>query len=365
MLLAISAGLPVAAGAASTVSPRLAAARGRAAAVAATVDRLELSAEQATEAYDAATDSITQLSTQQVLAAEQLDAAEADAARASAAGTADVRRLYESDSRFGILGAVLSGGAPADLLDRVRIASAVLGADAAAAGTARGGAGEAAGIASRVASLSNRQRLLSLAAGRSADRIRRTLAAESALLAGADGDVRRIVAAERRSRAAAAAKAFAARLAAAQRAAARAAAITAANPAAGSTAHLPAPTAVAAAAVTAARSRLGSPYQWGATGPDAFDCSGLTGWAYAMAGLALPRTAAQQWYAGPHPPLAEIAPGDLLFWATDAGDPATIHHVALYLGGGLMIAAPHTGAVVSVQAVYATGYFGAVRPTAA
>ncbi|HWB66973.1 MAG TPA: C40 family peptidase, partial [Mycobacteriales bacterium] len=130
----------------------------------------------------------------------------------------------------------------------------------------------------------------------------------------------------------------------------------------GSLTDVPATSPVAAAAIAAARSRLGLPYVWGATGPKSFDCSGLTQWAYAHAGVTLPRVAADQWNAGPHPSLAALLPGDLLFWATDTSDPATIHHVAIYLGGGQMIAAPHAGADVSIQPVYLSGLIGATRP---
>ena len=115
-------------------------------------------------------------------------------------------------------------------------------------------------------------------------------------------------------------------------------------------------------AIGAARSALGDPYQWGATGPTTWDCSGLTQWAYGQAGVSLPRTSREQWFTGPHPALDALLPGDLLFWATNPNDPASIHHVAIYLGGGYMIEAPHTGAVVHVVAVYLNGYFGATRP---
>jgi cell wall-associated NlpC family hydrolase len=122
------------------------------------------------------------------------------------------------------------------------------------------------------------------------------------------------------------------------------------------------PNDVAAGAIAAARTRLGDPYVWGATGPDTFDCSGLTQWSYAHVGVQLPRVAADQWNAGPHVPLSQLEPGDLLFWATDVTNPVTIHHVAMYVGDGLMIAAPHTGDVVKIQPVYLTGYIGATRP---
>jgi peptidoglycan DL-endopeptidase CwlO len=85
-------------------------------------------------------------------------------------------------------------------------------------------------------------------------------------------------------------------------------------------------------------------------------------WAFEQAGVLLPRTAADQYAAvGQKVPLGQLEPGDLLFWATDVSNPATIHHVAIYLGGGLMLAAPHTGTVVQVQPVYLDGYIGAVR----
>jgi cell wall-associated NlpC family hydrolase len=124
------------------------------------------------------------------------------------------------------------------------------------------------------------------------------------------------------------------------------------------------PNDIAAGAIAAARTRLGDPYLWGGTGPDSFDCSGLTQWAYALVGIQLPRVAADQYNAGPHVGLDALEPGDLLFWATDLNDPATIHHVALYLGAGMMIAAPHTGDVVKIEPVYLSGYIGATRPYA-
>jgi cell wall-associated NlpC family hydrolase len=120
---------------------------------------------------------------------------------------------------------------------------------------------------------------------------------------------------------------------------------------------------VAAAAIVAGQTQLGKPYVYGGSGPDVWDCSGLTQWAYRQAGVNLPRTAAQQYLAvAAKVPLGQLEPGDLLFWATDPSNAASIHHVAIYLGDGRMLAAPHTGTVVRIQPVYLTGYFGAVRP---
>jgi cell wall-associated NlpC family hydrolase len=107
------------------------------------------------------------------------------------------------------------------------------------------------------------------------------------------------------------------------------------------------PGTAAAIAIDAATSMLGTPYVWGGESPSGFDCSGLTQWSYAHAGIQLPRTAQQQYDAGPRRPPAEaLQPGDLLFFGADA---KTVHHVGIYLGDGLMIDAPHTGAIVRLD----------------
>ncbi|MFD0314439.1 C40 family peptidase [Streptomyces flavalbus] len=106
-----------------------------------------------------------------------------------------------------------------------------------------------------------------------------------------------------------------------------------------------APSARAAAAVAAARSALGRPYVWGAAGPGGFDCSGLTQWSYAQAGVALPRTSQGQRYAGRHVPLSQAQPGDLVTYHSDA------RHVAMYVGNGQVIHAPYPGAPVRYDPV--------------
>ena len=60
--------------------------------------------------------------------------------------------------------------------------------------------------------------------------------------------------------------------------------------------------------------------------------------------------------------MADLRPGDLVFWAHDPANPATIHHVGMYVGQGLMVHAPHTGALVRVDAIRPAGYAGATRP---
>ena len=122
-----------------------------------------------------------------------------------------------------------------------------------------------------------------------------------------------------------------------------------------------APAPMALRALAFALAQISKPYQWGATGPAAYDCSGLTQQSYAHAGLAIPRTAAEQARVGTPVRLADLLPGDLLFYAYDVHDIATIHHVAMYAGNGLVVHAPQTGEYVHLSPVWLDEYIGAVR----
>jgi peptidoglycan DL-endopeptidase CwlO len=118
-------------------------------------------------------------------------------------------------------------------------------------------------------------------------------------------------------------------------------------------------------AVAVALAQLGAPYVWGAEGPATFDCSGLTSFAYAAAGVTIPRVSRGQFaaYAGLRPvDSLHLVPGDLVFFADNPGNPSTIHHVGMYIGRGLMVEAPHTGAVVRTSSIWRPSYAGAVRP---
>jgi cell wall-associated NlpC family hydrolase len=119
------------------------------------------------------------------------------------------------------------------------------------------------------------------------------------------------------------------------------------------------------AAVRWALTQLGKPYQWGAAGPNSYDCSGLAMQAWARAGVRLLHWTGYQWVSGPHVALAALRPGDLVFYAFDSADPATIHHVGIYIGRGLMVDAPYTGSFVRIDSIYAfPGLIGATRPSA-
>ena len=105
----------------------------------------------------------------------------------------------------------------------------------------------------------------------------------------------------------------------------------------------------AAKALAFARAQVGKPYVWGATGPDSYDCSGLTQASWKAAGVDLPRTTWDQVNVGTTVSLANAQPGDLIFFYDD------ISHVGLYIGNGMMIHAPKPGAYVREESVYYAG----------
>ncbi len=114
--------------------------------------------------------------------------------------------------------------------------------------------------------------------------------------------------------------------------------------------------------LSAALSRLGMPYVWGAAGPRSFDCSGLVQWSFAQAGIVMPRVAADQARTGPSVPVKDLQAGDLLFYHTDPTAPDYISHVAIYLGHGKMLQAPEPGEYVEIVPVdLGSDFAGAVE----
>jgi cell wall-associated NlpC family hydrolase len=121
----------------------------------------------------------------------------------------------------------------------------------------------------------------------------------------------------------------------------------------------PPPTSTAQAIINAAYSQLGVPYVWGDEDPGVgFDCSGLAQWAYAQAGLSIPRTTETQWPAMQHVTEAQAVPGDLVFFNTPGDSQAPPNHVGIYLGDGLMIDAPYTGTVVRKDSITSDVLYG-------
>jgi peptidoglycan DL-endopeptidase CwlO len=110
-----------------------------------------------------------------------------------------------------------------------------------------------------------------------------------------------------------------------------------------------------AQALRYALSQLGKPYVWGAEGPNSYDCSGLTMWAYARVGIGLPHFTGSQWNAGAHVSRDQLQPGDLVFFYADR------HHMGMYIGAGKMVHAPQTGDVVKISPIDGRPWAGAVR----
>jgi cell wall-associated NlpC family hydrolase len=323
-------------------------ARAKAARLRTQVDALRTQAEIATEAYDEAYAKLGAAVTAHLTAERDLELAR------TASGTTDdvaarrVRALYMSGGTAALYAHVLDSASISEVANRVTQVQVVLSADDRASKAAAHAVSSRLDAERRLAAAAAASTALQKEVSARSDAVATLLARTDALLASADQQVLALAEQQRRE--------------AAQRSAQQAAAALAAARALLGNIPEAAPTAQAAAALEFANSQVGKPYVWGATGPDAYDCSGLTGAAYAAAGVPLPRTSREQWYVGQHVELGALQPGDLLFWAYDAADPATIHHVAIYAGAGLMVAAPHSGDVVKVQPVYLDGYVGAVRP---
>jgi cell wall-associated NlpC family hydrolase len=130
-------------------------------------------------------------------------------------------------------------------------------------------------------------------------------------------------------------------------------------------------------AIAAAREYLGTRYAWGGgslSGPSVgwgidagvvgFDCSGLTRYANAQAGITIPRNSSAQYKALPKVSRSGLERGDLVFWATDTSNASTIHHVAIYLGNGQILEAPESGSSVRVTSMRWGGFIGGARPSA-
>ena len=272
----------------------------------------------------------------------------------------------------------------ADVLDELREVRQELDVQRDALARARGEAREAAELAE------SKRREASAAAAAQEETLRQVRGELAALVEAeakrrAEEEARRVQAelAAKQARAEAAAREAAAREAAAREAAAREAAARAATttttartgtaapvvttrpstttttaprtttttapPSAGS------PSAGADAAVAEARRQLGKPYEWGGSGPDSFDCSGLTSWAWRAGGERLSHSSRAQWSETSRVSMEALAPGDLLFY----GDP--IHHVGIYIGDGQMIEAPETGKNVRIASIYRSDFVGGGR----
>ncbi|WP_427919120.1 NlpC/P60 family protein [Streptomyces sp. cg40] len=109
-------------------------------------------------------------------------------------------------------------------------------------------------------------------------------------------------------------------------------------------------------AIEFAYAQLGKPYEWGSTGPNSFDCSGLVGAAWRSAGVSLPRTVKQMYDAGRKVAKADLQPGDIIYWYNDS------QHNGLYIGDGKAIHAPRTGKNIEIAQLDSMPFYAASRP---
>jgi peptidoglycan DL-endopeptidase CwlO len=275
------------------------------------------------------------------------------------------RRLWTiyTHSWSSALGQLLGADSVHQALVTTRYQEQVVGADRAAVDRVERLRREVEALAAELAAQAERQERLRARLARQRHRIESRLAAQRRYRGRLTREVRRAVAEERRRQERLRHRALLRRLAAERAARAQAAAAGRSGPWRGSSGRVGGPSGAAGRAVAFARGQLGKPYLWGASGPSSYDCSGLVMAAYRSAGVWLPRVSRAQWHAGPRVGLGGLAPGDLVFFAYDIGNPATIHHVGIYIGGGGMVEAPYSGARVRVASIGRRDYIGAVRPT--
>lgn len=323
----------------------LAEARTRATALRDQLDLLDAKTERAEERLAYTRILLAQAATASSDAEQRLDGLTAGTGAVEQQAAQHVRDVYRMGGALGLYGTVLSADTPADLASRYAAVQAVLGQDADAVTDATTVLARNAVLRDRLDRLAVSRAQLVAQARDLSEELESLHRATARALAKADARV----------------EALAAELAKEQAAAAAASAARDLTDL-GITGDEAPGTPYASAAIRAALSVLGSPYVWGTAGPRTFDCSGLIQWSYAHAGLALPRVSRDQYAAATPVPLADLRPGDLLVYAYDTSDPGTIHHITMYIGGGRMVHAPHTGDVVKVEPVYLDGLYGAARP---
>lgn len=314
------------------------------------VDSLRIETARATERYNEVKAALAAAEQAQRRAAEVLAFARVTERAAQRAAEDRIRALYINGGGPGLTTFELDAGSVRDTLAGMQDARSIIEDDQARIAAAVSATQAARKAEATMAAATARQRRLASEAASAADAVRAKLAETTALLQSASADVQALL--RERDRTEQRTSEQLAELV-------RTVQLTTGR--SGVALDGSAVNAVLEKVLAAAHAQLGKPYLWGATGPSSFDCSGFTQYAFAAGGVTLPRTSRQQWYAGSHPELSEARPGDLLFWGTPGASPESIHHMSIYLGNGYMIVAPHSGAVVRIQKVYASGFYGVTR----
>ena len=368
--LLLLAGLVLAAAGASaaqaeTPAQKIARLRAEAAKVQRTIDRMNNQVETVVEQFNANQEALRATLDRQRDTRNRLQVAHRRLDGAEAVMGERIRAIY-IDGPVTRLGQMLEVQTVNDAVTMAHYQQSVTDADLRAIADVEQSKQKLTSVAAALASQQRQQEAIRSTLSSQRRDIQRKLAQQRSYLDRLSGEVKQAVQAEQRRqeelRRQALARKLAAERAAREKAAREAAARQAAQTQAAQT-QAPSPTSAAQQAIAFAQAQLGKPYQWGASGPDSFDCSGLTMAAYASAGVNIPRTSRDQWNFGTHiGSMADLAPGDLVFYASGSSA-STIHHVGLFIGDGLMIEAPYTGSVVRTASINRSDYFGATRPT--
>jgi peptidoglycan DL-endopeptidase CwlO len=350
---------------AETPAQKIARLRAEAAKVQHTIDRMNDQVETVVEQFNANQEALQATLDRKRATARQLDAARRRLTAAQRVMDERIRAIY-MDGPVTRLGQFLEVRTVNDAVTMAHYQQSVTDADIHAIANVERSKQRLTAVAAALASQQRQQETIQAKLSLQRRDIQRRLAKQRSYLGRLSGEVKQAVQAEQRRQEELRRQALARKLAAERAARAKAAREAAARRQAEQPAAAPtstASTSAAAQAIAFARAQLGKPYQWGATGPDTYDCSGLTMSAYASAGVSIPRTSRSQWTIGTHVnSMTDLVPGDLVFYA-NGSSASTIHHVGLYIGDGLMIEAPFTGANVRTASINRSDYFGATRPT--
>jgi cell wall-associated NlpC family hydrolase len=348
---------------AETPAQKIARLRAEAAKVQHTIDRMNDQVETVVEQYNTNQEELRATLARQRDTARKLAAARRQVAAAERVMDERIRAIY-IDGPVTRLGQMLEVRTVNDAVTMAHYQQSVTDADVQSIANVEQGKERLTSVAATLAAQQHQQETIQARLSSQRRDIQRRLAQQRSYLDRLSAEVKQAVEAEQRRQEELRRQALERKLAAERAAREEAAREAAAREAEAQAAPTPSePTSAAEQAIAYARAQIGKPYQWGATGPDSFDCSGLTMAAYASAGVSIPRTSRDQWTIGTHVgSMSDLVPGDLVFYASGS-TASTIHHVGLFIGDGLMIEAPYTGEFVRTASINRSDYFGATRPT--